>query len=62
MNSRMTSTNDDTLFNHLADELRETGWVTAGYAEDGKLIQFNTKTQRIRILESWVEITKVNND
>jgi len=33
-------------------------WITAGYDERGRLIQFNIKTQEFRVLDKWVEITK----
>lgn len=33
-------------------------WITAGYDEHGRLIQVNIKTQKIRVLDKWVEITK----
>ena len=33
-------------------------WLKAGYDENGKLIQYNKKTKKIRILNQWVEIFK----
>jgi hypothetical protein len=34
-------------------------WVKIGYDENGRLIQFNVKTRKIRILDKWVEIFRI---
>lgn len=37
-------------------------WMKAGYDEDGKLIQYNLKTKKYRILDKWVEIFRTSNE
>lgn len=49
------------LFDIVKKEIESLGWITAGYTEEGKLIQFNWKEQKYRVLDTWVEIRRIDN-
>jgi len=50
------------IYDALKKAIDKLGWKTVGYDEEGRLIQYNDKTDKFRTLEEWTEIHKINEE